>query len=457
MPSHDPSAAPELRIPSDARGVLRLALPVVLSMLAHNLMGITDTFYMGWVGNAAQAALGLGAVLSWTLLSLFIGTLSVINTYVAQLYGAREYARCGGYLWLGLLLAAGFSLLALAVTPAVDGLLRLLGTDPSVTPIAGAYIRIRLFGAPATLAEICFVSFLRGIGDTRTPMLVAIGAVLLNVVLDYWLVFGGLGIPPLGANGAAYATVVAITLQATVLGALTLRSALRRTYGLGWPRTLDRRALLELLKVGSPIGAGWLQDSLIWTIFTGFVSRSGDAVLAAHNVVVQVVLFSYLPGMALSVAATTLVGQHLGARAPALARRTGVLVLRIATAYMGTMGLIFLCFGSLIARAFNRDPLVVSTAHDLFLFAAGFQLFDAIGVTSSGILRGAGNTRYPMLVSTLSAWAVFFPLLLLLRLRFGWGVYGCWLAALLYIFALGVALYLKVRRLRWDEIGLLTR
>jgi MATE family multidrug resistance protein len=437
------------------REVILLAYPVVFNTLATTLMGLVDTLFMGWVSTPAQGAVGLGSILTWTFASFFIGTLTVINTFVAQTFGAGQPKTCGAIAWHGMLIALVFSLLLIGLSPLVPPLIGVFGAPEQVTSMAASYSMIRVAALPLDLLETSIASFMRGIGDTRTPMKVSLGAVALNVPLNYWLIFGGLGLPAMGPDGAAYATALARGASFVILLALFLRRFMRRTYGTVLPRRWEAGRISAMLRVGLPIGVGWLLEMVIWLVFSAMVSNFGDIPLAAHNIVLQVIHLSFMPGVALSVAATTLVGQRIGARDPYGARRAAFSALKLGMAFMTSMGLIFLAAGGLIAQCFNRDPLVISTARRLFAIAAGFQLFDAMAMVSSGILRGAGDTRWPMVASVLFAWFVFLPLIWLLGFKAGMGVEGTWVGALCYITGLGVLLYARVRSDKWTAYSVL--
>jgi multidrug resistance protein, MATE family len=433
------------------REVILLAYPVVLSHLANSLMGLTDIFIMGWVDTAAQGGVGIGALLNWTCGSFFIGTLTIINTFVAQHFGAGERARCGPVVWQGLLVTLLFCAVLLPLAGPLSRLVLLFGAPESVSRVATSYTLIRLLGLPAMMADTCVQSFLRGLGDTRTPMKIAAVTVGLNIPLTFWLVFGGLGVPPLGPDGSALATVTAQVVGLLLLLRVFLRAPMRRDFRTGLPRRWPLRALGQLLRVGLPVGVSWSLEMVTWLAFSGMISSMGREPLAAHNIVMQVLQISFMPGLALSVAATTLVGQRLGAGETDGAARCGYASIKLAMAYMGAMGIVFLLLGALITTAFNRDPQVVAIGSRLFMMAAAFQLFDAIGMVSGGILRGAGDTRGPMVISVSFAWLVFLPLCWLLGRRLGWGVMGSWLGATIYVIALGLAMLARVLAGGWKR------
>jgi multidrug resistance protein, MATE family len=435
------------------RQVIHLAYPVVFSTLATTVMGVTDTLLMGWVSTAAQGGVGLGAILSWTVSSFFIGTLTVITTFTAQHVGAKQPGRCGAVVWQGLLLSAAFSLVVELGARQVPHLVALFGAEPAVADIAARYAVIRVVAMPLSLVEASITSFMRGVGDTRTPMKVSFGMVVLNVPLNLWLVFGGLGVAPLGPMGSAFATVIAIGAGVVVLLLLFLRRSMRLTYRTWGPGVVvaPARQVADLLRVGLPIGVGWVLEMGTWLIFSAFVSSLGAQPLAAHNIVMQVLHVSFMPGVAISVAATTLVGQHIGAVDPEAAERSGYAALKVAMIYMGCMGLTFLLFGGLIASAFSRDPEVLHIARRLFLFAAAFQLFDAMGMVSGGILRGAGDTRFPMAATVVCSWLLFVPLVWLVGFRLRGGVLGSWTGATVYIIVLGIVMLWRVRSGTWKS------
>ncbi|MFH1132405.1 MAG: MATE family efflux transporter [Pseudomonadota bacterium] len=460
----------DVRVPAGVtyREVVVLAYPVVFSMVAQTVMGLVDTLFMGWVSTAAQGAVGLGSIVVWSYSSFFLGTLTVINTFVAQYFGVAKsvvesgdprgnelFHRCGESAWHGLLVAASFSCVLLAGVPLLGRVVSVFGPPKEVEKIAISYARIRIFGSSFRCFEMTITNFMRGIGDTQTPMRVALVAVLLNIPLNYWLIFGGLGVPPLGPDGAAWATVIATGIGVVALFLLFLRRKMREQYGTGWPARFELQQVRELLKVGLPIGTTWVLEMAIWALFTGLISRFGEESLAAHNIVLQVLHLSFMPGLAIGIAATTLVGQALGAQDPTVAHRRAYASIRIGIVFMALMGLVYLLLGKQIAGVFSSDSGVIQIAKSLFLWAAAFQVFDAMAMTSSGVLRGAGDTRWPMYASVLSAWLVFAPLIWLFGFKLQGGVFGAWGAAATYLGGLGVVLFMRVRRGKWQSMSVI--
>jgi MATE family multidrug resistance protein len=196
----------------------------------------------------------------------------------------------------------------------------------------------------------------------------------------------------------------------------------------------------------------WILQMGGFTVFTMFVSTLGEVQLAGHQIVRQMVHLSFLPGVALSVAALTLVGQYLGAGDPASAERSAKTSIKIGLLIMGSFGLIFILFRTPLASLFSRDPEVVQIASNLFIFVAVFQILDALGTVSSGAIRGAGDTRWPMIVSLLLAWLFFVPSIFILGKALGYGLYGAWTGATAYICILGLALFGRFLGGKWKKM-----
>jgi MATE family multidrug resistance protein len=188
-----------------------------------------------------------------------------------------------------------------------------------------------------------------------------------------------------------------------------------------------------------------------WTIFTTIVARLGEVDAAAHQIAVTILHISFMPGYGVSIATTTLVGQYLGAGDKEAAKRSAYNSLRVVIAFMGTMGILFYVFRTQLIGLFNPDPAVIAMGATLLIYAAIFQAFDGTGLVCAGILRGAGDTRWPSLVSIGVAWGVFVPLVYLMPVRLQLGVTGGWQAAAIWIGVLGLAMFGGVRRRKWAD------
>jgi putative MATE family efflux protein len=409
---------------------------------------------VGHVGKTELAAVGLGGILIWTIYSFFVGLSFSVSTFVAQSHGARNLARCSAYLWnglyIGLLSGAGILLIRYFNPWTID----LLGPAPEVKILCDEYAGIRMLSGPFFVIQYTFSNYYRGMGNTTTPMKVMILANGVNIVLDYFLIFGNGPFPTLGVAGAAWATFVANVLSAAVFFGITFLGPFRDEYGTTQQWRFDHTMVKRLLKVGGPIAVHHFLDMGSFLVFSAYVGRMGTEQLAANQIVIQVLALSFMPCHGFSIAATTLMGQYIGAGRPNLAKKSAHTTLKLGLAYSGIIGVIYVLFPSLLVKIFNNDPLVVEYGARLILIAAVFQLFDAIQMISAGALRGAGDTKAPMVFAVAGGWVLFLPLSFVFGTVLEGGVTGAWAGATLYVVFLGIAMFARLETDRWKRIRL---
>ncbi len=429
-----------------------LAYPVIVATLSQSMMGVVDTFFMGRIGTTEQGAVGLAGVIFWTVISFFSGTLHGVSTFAAQHFGAGDLRRCGRDGWLGLTMALPSAAILGVVSVFTGSIFTVLGSDGALLPHASSYMSIRLLGTLFIFINFAVINFLRGVGDTRTPMYFTLGANLLNGALNYALVLGNWGAPRMGASGAALASVIATAVFSIFYLFFFFTGARARRFHTRVIQPASPREVFGFLRVGLPIGASWMLEMVSWSAFMSIVSRIGHAELAATNIVFQVLHFSFMGAVALGTAATTLVGQYLGAENVAIAEKTARSTIRSCIGYCVTMGLLFLAARYQIVTLFNPDPDVIAVGGRLFVYAAIFQFFDGLGISSNGVIRGAGDTRWPMILSVLLGWGFFIPSTYALVAAAGMGIDGAWTAATLFIMTFGIGLWLRQRSGKWKAM-----
>ncbi|MDP8225834.1 MAG: MATE family efflux transporter [Candidatus Lernaella stagnicola] len=431
------------------REVLLMSGPLVVAFLSFSLMSIVDTLIIGRVGTLQQGAVGLGGMLAWMLGTIFTGTMTVINTLVAQDHGAGRYANLRRHVHVGLLFIGPFVALIWLVVPYMPQLIELFGTDPAVAGYADLYISIRLLAMPLLLANFAFSSFLRGLGDMRMQMFVTVAANLINAALSIVLVFGYFGLPRMGVAGLAIGSVLAAMCET----AMYMKNYFSRAnHDRFQTRTWLRPTLADIgqfMKIGLPIGLSWFFDILGWTFFTVFASTLSPVDLAAHTIVFQLLHLSFLPTAAVSVVATTLVGQYLGARRLDLAERAARRTLWVGVGYMAFAGMMMILFRRPLIGLFNPDVAVIAVGAKIAIVAGIFQPGDGLWMVISGVLRGGGDTRFPMIAILLSSLCVFVPAVYLLGSHYG--ILGAWLGALVHVFFFAVVISLRYRQGRWKK------
>lgn len=441
------------RTPGGIAEVAVLAWPAVLQTLSDTAMQITDSVIVGRLGVTELGAVGFAGVWLWTLTCALVGAGTGVQTFVAQAYGARQHRACGAWAWQGLyaLVPASvvwFALAGLALGP----FLLVLGPSPELHARAVEYGLARLCGGPAIVAAVVLASFFRGLGDTRTPLVAAVIANVLNAVLTYGLVFGVAGLPRLGVAGAGIATAASSWLGAALLFAAFRRGALARRYGTRPRRRASRRDVTRLLRLSLPIGGQWVLDMASFAVFTTLIARMGDVQMAASQAMIQLLSLSFMQALGISIASAALVGRYVGARDMEAAERSHRSAVGLGVLLAVVVAALFLAFPETLLRAFTSDEQVLALGRPLLALGAAFQLADAVGLVTRGSLRGAGDTRWPFLVEATLAWTVRVPLVVLIAVVLDLGVIGAWLGELGYVLALGVVLLLRFHNGAWRSL-----
>lgn len=450
LASTTPSLAAAPRAGS-VREVAWLAFPIVLTQMSGTVMHVVDSMFVGRLGAAQLGALGFAGIWLWTVFSLFNGCATGVQTFVSQHHGAGEEDCCGRWAWQGFYAVVPITALAMFAFAAAAGpLFAWLGTSAELQEHALAYLHMRPLGFVGLAIWIVLAAFFRGLGDTRTPLVATLVANVVNIGLDYALIFGHFGLPAWGIAGAGVATSIAEWVGVVVMAGFWLRPSLRH-FG---TRVVAPQAaeIRRFLRTGAPIGGQWILDMSAFAIFTTLVARMGEAPMAATQAMISLLSMSFMQAIGIGLAATTLVGRYKGAGSLDAALRSlrSALVLAIALAL--AVAAVFLLLPETLIGLYTADAEVLALARPLLALGAAFQLFDALQIVLSGGLRGAGDTRWPFVAQTLLAWALRLPLVWLFAFHWEAGVVGAWYAEFVFILALAAALAWRFRSGAWREV-----
>lgn len=434
--------------------LLRLAYPIILSMLSQTLMGIIDAGMIGRIGVSQFAAVGLGGMATWMFFSFFNGLLSSANTFVSQDYGAEQYDKIGRTLWHYLYISIASYIVLLFLIPLCGAMLRLIGASKEVELYSGIYMKIRLYSGIAVFISFTMSGFFRGIGNTITPMIIAIIANIFNIGANYLLIFGweAIRIPRLEVKGAAIATLLSSILSALLYLYIGTSKKYHRLYLIRAFYRIDFSLMRRLFWVGFPMGVQFFLDTGSFTVFCGLIARMGDIQLAATNAAMNLMSTSFMPLIGISIATTTLVGQYIGAKDIPNARKSGYTAVKLGLIYTSFMALCFFTIPRHLVALLNQDPGVIDYGGKILMLAGMFQLSDALGICSNGALRGAGDTRFTMIVGISYAWLLFLPLAYFLGITMKGGVVGAWIGATIYIIIYGFTVFIRFRRGKWESM-----
>lgn len=428
--------------------------PIILSSLSFTVMLFVGEVMVARLGTDALAATGSAGLWSYIVVCFFLGIVGCVSTFASQSFGRGEFTDCARYAWQGLYLSAFAGAIGFLFLPFIGPLFRSMGHAPSVTNFEITYLRIRVFGFGAMAWLTALSAFFQGIGRPRVPMYTSILANMMNVVLNYVLIFGHFGFPRMGVAGSATATVLSLLFQAVSLQVLFMARSVHEKYGTRHAYAFDWTKIREILRIGVPCGFTFFMDVANWGIFTSFiVGHFGTVALASHNAAINFMHLSFMPAIGLNQGIAAIVGQYLGRKDPDTAASRTYTALKIAIVYMFLMGIVFAFFGKpLIGWFFSSDPEVLRVGHALLLLAALFQGFDAINIVTSGALRGAGDTRWMAIATFLLAYLFFLPLALVMAFAVKLGAIGAWVGATAYIIVLSGILFSRFRSGHWRRI-----
>jgi MATE family multidrug resistance protein len=418
--------------------LLRLSWPIAVSTVSYSVMTLVDTLLLADLGAAVLAGVGLAGTAFWGLICFPLGLLRGGKVLVSQVVGAGRRGEYGAYLGAALAFGAGCGLAVTALGQAIAlGLPHLAASAPS-GDAARLYLAVVSIGGPFALAAAAIREARYGINDSRWPMLSAVVANLVNVVVAYVFI----RVLGLGVAGAAWAVVIA---HAVELGNLVLVQA-RDGFAIG---ATARRHLAALWRIGVPTGLQFLLETGSFALLTGMLTALADVEAAAHQIALQVIRFSFLPILAVAEAASVLVGQAMGARRDRLVHGIAYRALGVTAAYGALASVAFACGGRWIAASFSDDPALRRVTVALLLVAAVFQLFDAANCVARCVLRGVGDVRWAAAIGVITAWDCTPPMTWLLGWRLGWGALGAWLGITLEIVVGAALLWWRLERRAW--------
>jgi MATE family multidrug resistance protein len=421
------------------RVVITLSLPVIIAELGWMFMGVVDTIMVGPMGPTAIGAVSIGGILFDVLTIFGIGLMLGLDTLVSQAWGARRPGDCNHSLWQGMYLALALSPVLLIVLQLLPPLMRTADVHQGVLGLAVPYMKELAWGLPPLLFYAALRRYLQGIGLVRPVMLALVTANVVNALGNHIL------IPMYGVEGAGRATSISRVYMMLFLGAYAV---IRDTRLLHAAR-LDLKRIRALLTLGLPAAGQTLLEVGVFAAATVLAGRLTPDSLAAHHIVLNLVGTTFMVTLGISSAGAVLVGQAIGRGDPKGAKHLGWLSIKLGAAFMICTAALFTLIPVTLIRIFTKNLDVLDIAVPLLMIAAAFQLFDGIQGVTTGVLRGAGNTRTPMFANLVGHWLLGLPIGYLLCFTFGQGVTGLWIGLSAGLIVVGAALLLIWHRARF--------
>jgi MATE family multidrug resistance protein len=448
---------------TELRPTLTLAFPIIVGQVSQMLIGITDTVMIGRVGKVPLAAAAFAHGLFMLVFIIGIGVLMSVSVLVARSHGAGQPRECAEYTRHGMGLALLLGLAGALVMMVMGPQLHYFGQPPEVVIAVRPYFEIIGWSLVPVMVFQVLRQFSEAVGHPWAPMGILLGGVLLNVFLNWVLIYGNLGAPVLGLEGAGWATLISRAVAAVVLWWwLARRPEVRAEWPEAgtnppWLSRWEWPRVREMLDIGLPAAGQLLFEAGAFAAAALMMGWLGTVPLAAHQIALSCAGFTFMFPLGISIAVAVRIGRAVGERRYEALRPIGFGALGAGTLLMLSFALVFALTGRWLAEGFTPEADVVTLAAKLLVVAAIFQIFDGGQVVGAAALRGLADVRVPLGITFVAYWVIALPLAYLLGVRGRFGAMGIWLglaaglasAALL----LGWRFYYKTQPARGEGVS----
>lgn len=444
---------------STLRRLLVIAFPMVISQASDTVMLFVDRLFLSRLGEAYLAASMSGGLSQFMISSFFIGTIGYVTAVVAQYYGAGRHEKCAEATFQAVMLSFISYPILLALSPLLKYFFAALGQSSLQVELAYTYFHTLIFGVIFLVLRHALTGFFIGIGRTTMVMIANAVGMLVNIPLNYVLIYGKLGLPAMGLKGAAVGTILGNATIFVILTAFYLRGKNRTDFATHHSLVFRPKILKTLLKFGIPAGFEMFLNAAAFNLFVQAMHSYGTRVAAAVTIAFNWDIVAFLPMLGMGHAVTALVGQNVGAGDPEEAKRSAYTGLKTAWVYSGSMVLLFVFAARSLVRVFlpgmdgggaDIAPLAVT----MLRLASLYILADSAQLVFVGALRGAGDTRWVMIVSVTLHWIFAAAALVLIKVLRVDPV-AAWLCFISMIILMGITFFFRFKSGKWREIRMI--
>lgn len=386
---------------------MQLAWPVMLGQLGHVMVGLADSIMIGQLGTIPLAASAFANSIFAIPMVFGMGVAYGMTPPIAHADGEGKKSRAGAFLKHAIVSNMATAVAIFSVVLLFSQFAHLLGQEQEVLDLSRSYLTIITSSIFFLMLFLTFKQFAEGLSDTRFAMVASIGANLINVLLNYLLIYGHYGFPELGLDGAGYATLISRGLMALIMIIYVLKSEKFRAHLKDWIHRQWHKAYFQkLLSIGIPSGLQYIFEVSAFAIAAILAGQISAKALAAHQIAISLASLSYMAASGLGAAATVRVGNQLGRKDILNMKQAAQSCFILATAFMAVCGLIFFLGRHYFPSFYTEEIEVINIASSLLIIAVIFQLSDGLQVTVLGALRGMAEVRIPTVITFLSYWLI---------------------------------------------------
>ncbi len=409
------------------KSTLLLAYPVVLSQLGHIMVGVVDTAMVGQIGTNEQAAVALANSLYTLVLVFGLGVSYGVTPLAAAADSSNNISENASLLKHSIIINTLLGVILFVLLVIIAPVLNLFDQKQEVVDLAIPFLNVMMLGMIPLCVFSAFKQFAEGLSNTKTAMIISVAANLLNVLLNYLLIFGHWGLPEMGLMGSCWASFIARVLMALVMFLYVYKNSYFKKYWIGFSfKNISKELTKKILAIGVPSGLQWFFEVGAFAfavIMIGWISPKAQA---AHQVALSIAAVTYMMASGLSAAASVRVGNQYGLKNIQGLRIAGFSAFIVVLVFMGLMALSFILLRNWLPTFFTKDTEVIGISSTLIIIAAFFQLSDGTQVVGLGALRGLKDVKIPTIITLIAYWVIGLPMSYVLAFKFNFGVEGVW-------------------------------
>jgi len=437
------------------RHILVVAFPLILSTGSWSIQQFVDRMFLSWHSEEALAAAMPAGILNFTFICLFIGTVSYAGTFVSQYVGAKEDHKVGKVLWHSFYLSLLGAIVLILISPFSGSLFSFIGHSEKLQIMESTYFRILCFGGLGPILSSAFAGFFTGQGRNWPVMWINIITTAINLILDYFLIFGVWIFPEMGIAGAAIATIIAGFFSIVMYLVLIFRPQNELRFKIWSSRSWDISFMKRFLKYGLPSGGHFFLEIMGFTAFILILGRIGQIELAATNIAININSLNFMPMFGLGIALSMMVGQNIGAGDPEKAKYAADSAVQLGMVYMIIFACLYVVIPHVFIAPFHASPETFNIAVILLRFVAVYAVFDALSILYSSAIKGAGDTSFVMRVTTvLSIFVLIIPTFIAVE-YFDSDLYLPWTFCALFIVAMGLTFLGRFFGGKWKKMSVI--